>query len=307
MKLRARSISENVFYYSVGAIAIVIMLGASVFIRANFSKKVQEIKSREEELKNKVIQLKSQVQKKQLELQQLDIQIEKKQTEKGKEEEEYKLKKKELEKAKVLLPSHRIKPDIMRKLMEKLKNENLNIIYFNQRQGVSRGEYDFLPVVFEMEVSGDYFRLKHFLFFVEKPLQLTDDITGKTWNVLLKIPYPDGVKFYRYIPAQVPDNPNEKNMTISPDDFNSKMTAYASETVKIPIKSAPSGRRGTQQQQQQPQQQQFREEVRFSSQKLRDFLTNESGGKDQGYRLISTINDNDMRAKIEIMTYFVED
>ncbi|PLX16426.1 MAG: hypothetical protein C0601_10185 [Candidatus Muiribacterium halophilum] len=302
MKLRSRSISEKVLYYVVGIIAIVIMLAASVLIRSSFSKKVKDLESREEELKNQVVQLKSQVQKKQLELQQLDVAIEKKQKEKVQEEKEYKEKKDVLEGAKELLPSHRIKPDIMQKLMEELKNENLNIIYFNQRQGLSQGEYDFIPVIFEMEVSGDYYRMKHFLFFVEKPLQLKDDITGKTWNVLLKIPYPNGLKFYRYVPAENEENPNHDLMTVSPDVFNSKMMAFASETVKIPIQTKPTNRRGTQ-----PQQPQFREETRFSPEKLRDFLTNEKDLKSEDYRLISTINDNDVRVKIEIITYFVED
>ncbi|MFW5782271.1 MAG: hypothetical protein ACOCWO_03150, partial [Candidatus Muiribacteriaceae bacterium] len=199
MKTRSSSITEKLLFYGVGFLFIFLMLGISAFIWNHFSRKLDELKSQEIEMDKEKTTLDAEIADFKASIKQLEVEIERKEAEKVEDEAQYVQIEEKLEEAKEYLPGADVKPEIMKKVMEEAVSENLNIVYFDQKK-LDFINVDLNSITFEMEVSGDYMRLKRFLAFLERPLIVKDNTRkDRDWNIILKIPYPEGVRFYRYM------------------------------------------------------------------------------------------------------------
>jgi hypothetical protein len=288
---------EKTIFYVLGFVFIAVMFIAIGLIVNNFSKKINEINQAKSERENQKIKLETDIAQLKIDLQRLDIEIEKAIEKREKEEKEYQQILTKLNEAKNYLPHVYIKPDIMDQIIKKLEELNLRIGFLVE----NKTEYfsvDFTSVSFQLEISGDYFRIKKFLFFLENPLKIEDPKSGRIWNVVLKVPYPDGISFYRYTRdiktanEKVQADVNEKEISpqIYLSDINSKIIKIEKQKIE-----APKGAGGRPNAQAQPMEIEIK---RVDENLLRNSLSEE-------FLYINSYKDSTMKLNIEIKTFFI--
>ncbi|MCK9224976.1 MAG: tektin family protein [Candidatus Muirbacterium halophilum] len=298
MRTRSSSLMEKTIFYALGLFFIVVMFITTGLIVNGFSKKINEINQAKSERENQKIRLETDIAQLKNDLQRLDIEIEKAIDKRGKEEVEYKEILTKLNEAKNYLPHAYIKPDIMDQIIKKLEELNLRIGYLVEKK-IEYFSVDFSSVSFLLEISGDYFRIKKFLFFLENPLKIEDPKSGMIWNVVLKVPYPDGVNFYRFTRDIKAFNEKPQidviEKVISPEiyfsDINSKIIKI--EKQKVPAANNATGARNT------AQNQPVEIEVKKVDENLlRNTLSEE-------FLYLNSYKDSTLKMNIEIKTFFI--
>ncbi|MGM0607502.1 MAG: hypothetical protein ACQESP_03680 [Candidatus Muiribacteriota bacterium] len=289
MKSRSSSITERLFLYGAGITVLVVSVILIFFIGTYYNTQIAEIKSQEESLEKQKMQLENEVQSLEMDIQRLEREYDKQVQVKKEEEEEYYEVEEKFEEAKLLLPPEEIKSDIMEELINTANSNNLAIIYFDQLIEENE-EYGFKPVTFEFVLSGSYFRIKEFLYFVDRPLRIEQE--EKLWNVILKIPYPEGFSFYRY---NLETDPVEE---IHPDVYKDMVSQEATTVIEEEIESSQSeGRRDREG----GEEVAVRKRNVFDLNGLRNFI------RENDHRIIMEEDTDNIKVRILIKSYFVRD
>lgn len=296
MRTRSASVLEKTIFYALGIASLLILFIASMLIVNQYEKKIDQINQDKAEREQQKIKLEADIIQTKNDIQKLKIDIERAVEKKGKEQEEYDVILNKLNNAKNLLPKTYIKPDIMNQIIKKLEDLNLRIGYFVEKQ-TEYFSIDFTSSTFQLEISGDYFRLKKFLYFLEKPLKISDSKSPMIWNVVLKVPYPEGVNFYRYTRdrnTQPDKNGDIAEKEIDPLKYVNDVKAKVIKIEKVKIENDQNNARRNQ-----PQNQPQEIEVKkFDEELLKKILTEE-------FLYLNSYVSSNMKIQIEIKTFFI--
>jgi len=203
MRTRSSSLLEKYFIY-VGIIAIIIVgLFGVIMIYKNYSKKIDDSRKKQNEIKDQERAHKQELENIQRQIAQNQKLYDQKIKQMGAEKEKFEKKKLELKKYESYIPPYYMKSLLRKKMLNEATLFNIDVLSYSAKK-IDEQKFNslsFFPLQFTMELIGEYGAIKRFLWYLDHDIYINDmEDSDKKWKFITNISLKDGLTII---------NPNE--------------------------------------------------------------------------------------------------